>query len=170
MFCTSRQDGQICILAVFAHGGTADPQVTSCLSFGDVYSIGPSLQRPANKSTTHGKDIRLVHGFTDEAEKLGFASVFIGVVEVTGLLNGALLAIRAKCGRRAAAPANDGEDADAPSRLPHGASHEAIRSEQPTAADAVSPQDALLDMKETAFWIEKGVICANTGHNQSGMV
>ena len=161
MFRTSRQDGQICILAVFAHGGTADPQVISCLSFGDVFAIGSSLQRLANRSTTHGKDIRQVHGFTDEAEKLGFASVFLGIVEVTGLLNDALLALRAKCGRKAAAPTNDEVDAVALNRLPHGASHEVIGTEQPTNANTVSPRNALLVMRETAIWVEKGIICAN---------
>ena len=54
------------------------------------------------------KDIRLVHGFTNEAEKLGFASVFISIVKVTGLLIGALLVLRAKSGRRVAASTDDG--------------------------------------------------------------
>ena len=89
---------------------------------------------------------------------------------MAGLLIGALLALRAKCGRRAAAPINDEVDAVALNRLPHGASHEVIGTEQPTNANTVSPRHALLDMRETAIWVEKGVICANLDHDKSGMV
>ena len=166
-FC---QDGQICLLAVFAHGGTTEPQVTSCLTFADIYSIGASLQQLTNRTTSHGRDIRQVHGFTDEAEKLGFASVFLGLIQVTGLIIGALLALRARCRRRAAAPTEAGENAVAPRRSPRGTSRETPGSEQPTTSDAISPQDVLLDTQDTAIWILNGVICAKPSHDQTGMV
>ena len=130
-FC---QDGQICLLAVFAHGGTSEPQVTSCLTFADIYSIGASLQQLTNRTTSHGRDIRQVHGFTDEAEKLGFASVFLGIIEVPGLIIGALLALRAKCRRRVVASTDGEEDAVALSRMPLGSSREAPGSAPPTTS------------------------------------
>ena len=170
MSCIFRQDGKICILAVFAHGATVDPQVTSCLSLGDLFAIGSSLQRLTNRSTSHEKHIRRVHGNTDETERLGFASVILGVVEVAGLIVGALLALRAKCGRRAAAQINDEEEAVALRRVPHGASHEEIGAEQPANVDAVNTRDALLDMRGTALWIEKGVSCTDLDHGKSGNV
>ena len=169
MVCTSRQDGKICILAVFAHGGTAVPQVTSCLSLGQLFAIGASLQHLTNKSAAHEQHIRRVHEYTDDTERLGFASVILGVVEVLGLVVGAILAIRTKCGRRAAAQINEEEDAVALRRIPHGASHEAIGAEQPANANAADTRDALLDMRGTALWIEKGVLCADLDHGKAGM-
>ena len=166
-FC---QDGQICLLAVFAHGGTTEPQVTSCLTFADIYSIGASLQHLTNRTTSHGKDIRQVQSFTDEAEKLGFATVSLGIIEITGLIIGALLALRAKCRRRVVASTDGGEDAVALSRRPLGTSREAPGSAQPTTSDATSPRDVLLGMQDTALWISNGVICAKPSHEQSGIV
>ena len=167
LFC---QDGQICLLAVFAHGGTTEPQVTSCLTFADIYSIGASLQHLTNRTTSHGKDIRQVQSFTDEAEKLGFATVSLGIIEITGLIIGALLALRAKCRRRVVASTDGGEDAVALSRMPLGTSREAPGSAQPTTSDATSPRDVLLGMQDTALWISNGVICAKPSHEQSGIV
>ena len=169
MACTLCQDGKICILAVFAHGGTADPQVTSCLTLGQLFAIGSSLQRLTNRSTAHEQHIRRVHEYTDDTERLGFASVILGVVEVLGLVVGAILAIRTKCGRRAAAQINEEEDAVALRRIPHGASHEAIGAEQPANANAADTRDALLNMRGTALWIEKGVLCADLDHEKAGM-
>ena len=166
-FC---QDGQICLLAVFAHGGTTEPQVTSCLTFGDIYAIGASLQQLTNRTTSHGRDIRQVHGFTDDAEKLGFATVSLGIIEITGLINGALLALKAKCRRRVVASTDGEENAVALSRMPLGTSREAPGSAQPTTSDATSPRDVLLGMQDTAIWISNGVICAKPSHEQSGMV
>ena len=166
-FC---QDGQICLLAVFAHGGTTEPQVTSCLTFADIYSIGASLQQLTNRTTSHGRDIRQVHGFTDEAEKLGFATVSLGIIEITGLIIGALLALRAKCRRRVVASTDGGEDAVALSQMPLGTSREAPGSAQPTTTGATSSRDVLLGMTDTAIWISNGVICAKPSHEQSGIV
>ncbi len=169
MACTLCQDGKICILAVFAHGGTADPQVTSCLTLGQLFAIGSSLQRLTNRSTAHEQHIRRVHEYTDDTERLGLASVILGVVEVLGLVVGAILAIRTKCGRRAAAQINEEEDAVALRRIPHGASHEAIGAEQPANANAADTRDALLDMRGTALWIENGVLCSELNREKAGM-